>query len=321
MAKIKVMEIQDEQGNWLQIFPITHADAVVGLKTFQDEVREDYYTKEEIEEILRNYQPTIEGGVVVSTTEVISTTAIIDTATNSISLAGLKSVVEDDDFLVVHYNSTHLIQGIDYNLSSDRSKIVKVSGNWNESNTAGCTFSFDLFKLNTSYENSIDGSWIKDGTITWNKLNSDVQNKILQGGNNSGTGNVVKLQNVVNVSQAVNQVNIGIDSYKANTDSLFVYRNGLLLTEGQDYEIINNSSIKKLGSGNWNEEPDTCEFVFIVLKLVAESRAVSRAINEVNNELVIVKESLVNALIANDIECSMNDDWFVLFDLLLKNSK
>ena len=319
MAKIKVMEIQDEQGNWLQIFPITHADAVVGLKTFQDEVREDYYTKEEIEEILKNYQPTIEGGVVVSTTEVINTTAIVDTATNSVSLTGLKSVVENDDFLVVHYNSTHLIEGIDYNLSSDRSKIVKVSGYWNESNTAGCTFSFDLFKLNTSYENSIDGSWIKDGTITWNKLNSDIQNKILQ--DQDGVGNIVKLQNVVNISQSVNQVDIGIESYEANIDSMFVYRNGLLLAEGQDYEIINNSSIKKLGSGNWNEEPDTCEFVFVVLKSIAESEdiygnnyATKEELGQLSNLQTNNKDNIVEAI--NELFQSANNGKELIADAI-----
>lgn len=180
------------------------------------------------------------GGKFVS----VNDTVTIDTATSEISLLGLNVNVNGvRDKLNVYLNSHHLMQGVDYDISSDGTKITKLgSGKWNDRNETGCTFSLELLKL----VKNISGDKISVKT------------------------SLVQQRNVVVTPIATREVNIGIQGFRKDKDMLMVFKNSTFMVEGVDYEVsIDGTKITKKTTGNWNEANEaTYSFAFVILKEV-----------------------------------------------------
>ena len=120
----------------------------------------------------------------------INESVTINTAASEVSLGSLAGVVSANDKLIVHYNSAHLMEGIDFTFNSDYTKIVKVEGVWNSNNDAESVFTFELLKN----VETVEGSTIKMDS----RLSSFVNN--------------------VNISSATTEVEIGIDGYSHEAD-------------------------------------------------------------------------------------------------------
>ena len=207
------------------------------------------------------------GGKLVS----INASKIVDTAVNQISLSELGLAVSSKDKLIVHFNSMFLMEGVDYEISVNGDSISKLGGGyWNESNIAGCLFTFEVLK---NVEN-IDGEEIT------------LDSKLICEKNN------------VTVTGAVSEVNIGINGFNKSKDILIVYKNATYLIEGVDYKIdVNSSKIVSL-NGIWNENTDNDYiFTFIVLKEVATIKP--DAVVDTDN---IVDGAVTMAKLANDVK-------------------
>lgn len=74
------------------------------------------------------------------------------------------------------------------------------------------------------------------------------------------------LRNTVKIITDVDTVSIGISGYNKDTDILFVYVNSTYLEQVQDYTIVDNNTIKNVGS-TWNGAEEIQIFNFVVLKL------------------------------------------------------
>lgn len=78
-----------------------------------------------------------------------------------VSLGNLVGVISGKDKLI-----THLMEGVDYRISDDGSKIIKLTeGYWNESNEPNALFVFELFKSVTSQYITLTGR-VDFGDIT-----------------------------------------------------------------------------------------------------------------------------------------------------------
>ena len=167
---------------------------------------------------------------------------IVDEPINEISLEGLGVPVDLTDKLLVHFNSTHLLEGVDYEIV-DGNKIVKLTeGMWNKSSKQGCLFSLELFKNVAMDPNT--GEIVKG-----NKM--------------------VSITNTVNVPQNASNINIGIETFDANEDTLLVFKNSVFLTRDVDYTVI-DQSIQSI-NGNWNINGDEdYSITFVVLKNTTE---------------------------------------------------
>ena len=164
-----------------------------------------------------------------------------------------------------------LMEGVDYEISVNGDSISKLGGGyWNESNIAGCLFTFEVLK---NVEN-IDGEEIT------------LDSKLICEKNN------------VTVTGAVSEVNIGINGFNKSKDILIVYKNATYLIEGVDYKIdVNSSKIVSL-NGIWNENTDNDYiFTFIVLKEVATIKP--DAVVDTDN---IVDGAVTMAKLANDVK-------------------
>ena len=213
------------------------------------------------------------GGKLVS----INASKVVDTAVNQISLSELGLAVDSKDKLIVHFNSMFLMEGVDYEISVDGNSISKLGeGYWNESNIAGCLFTFEVLK---NVEN-VDSNEIK------------LDSKLICEKNN------------VTVVSAVSEVNIGISGFNKSKDTLIVYKNATYLIEGVDYEVdVNSSKIVSL-NGVWNESAESDYiFTFVVFKEVATitPEAVVDTTNIVNGSVTMdklsndVKQAIENA--------------------------
>ena len=170
----------------------------------------------------------------------INDSVFVNEPVNEVSLAGLGVGISYKDKLLVHYNSIHLMEGVDYEISEDGTKIVKLTeGNWNEEGESNALFSFELFK---GVEN-VNG----DRLVVDSKLTSITNHVVL--GNN------------------VSEVEIGIDGFNAEHDMLLVFKNGVNMVEDVEYIVQDN---KIVSNGEiWNEEGlDDYGMTFVVFKEV-----------------------------------------------------
>ena len=163
---------------------------------------------------------------------------IVNEPVNEISLEGLEIKVGKGDKLLVHFNSVHLMEGMDYEISAEGDRIIKIGeGNWNESSKAGCLFSLELFK---NIEFSLDGEGVTVGT----KLVGE-------------TNNVV-------ISEPCTEVEIGLD-FDNTKDMLMVFKNSTYMVRGIGYEI-NGNKIVSMGEV-WNENGiEEYNMTFVVMK-------------------------------------------------------
>ena len=188
--------------------------------------------------------PGIWGPVGVGSGSIVSinSSVLISEPTNEISLASLGVGVSSKDKLLVHYNSTHLLEGVHFEISNDGSKIVKLGGgNWNPDGLENCIFALELFKG----VESING----DKVVVDSKMTS--------------------ITNHVVIENACNEVEIGIKGFNAGNDVMLVFKNGVNMVEGVDYEVQGG---KIVSTGEvWNENGlEDYGMTFVVFKEVVE---------------------------------------------------
>ena len=168
----------------------------------------------------------------------INDTVFVNSPVREVSLEGLGVAVTSADKLIVHHNSVHLMEGVDYEISGN--KIVKLTeGNWNE-DSEEAMFAFELFKN----VETVDGSLV------------EVKTKL------------VCMQNTVTVQGAVREVLIGIQGFNKDYDTLMVFENETFLTRGVNYEINEaGNGIVPVGDEVWNDVMiDDWSYTFVVFK-------------------------------------------------------
>ena len=177
------------------------------------------------------------GGSIVA----INDTLTINSAVTEVSLGNLVGKISSSDKLIVHYNSTHLMEGVDYEVNSEGTGIVKLTeGSWNESGEQAL-FAFELFKN----VESVNGNEIVVDT----KLTSIVNNMM--------------------VTAPTTEVEIGVEGFDKNSDTLLVFKNGVIMVEGVDYNVSEDNT--KIISINevWNESNvEEYGITFVVFKEV-----------------------------------------------------
>jgi hypothetical protein len=170
----------------------------------------------------------------------INASMLIDEPVSELPLDGLGVAVTNKDKLVVHFNSVHLMEGIDYEISEDKTKIIKLPKGtfWNASGSEGCLVALELFKQ----VRNVEGNMI------------EVQTRLMC------------FQNNVLVEENATEVLIGMD-FDVTRDSLLVFENNTFLTESVDYEMnINCDGIVPI-EGEWNRTgADDWSFTFVVFK-------------------------------------------------------
>ena len=167
----------------------------------------------------------------------INNTVFVNEPVNEVEL-GLSVAITSKDKLIVHHNSIHLMQDVDYRIEGN--KIVKLTeGNWNE-DSEEAMFAFELFKN----VESVDGNLVELKT------------------------KLVCMQNTVTVNGAVNEVKIGIEGFNKDKDTLMVFENETFLTRGVNYEINGNGDgIVPVGDEVWNDVMiDDWSYTFVVFK-------------------------------------------------------
>ena len=173
---------------------------------------------------------------------VLNESMFVNEPVNEVSLGSLVGKISNKDKLIVHHNSIHLMEGIDYEVDSEGTKIVKLTeGPWNESGEDNSLFSFELLKN----VESIDGNEIVVDT----KLTSMVNNVI--------------------VNTPTTEVEIGIDGFNKDNDTLLVFKNGVIMVEGVEYNVSGDNT--KIISINevWNESNvENYGITFVVFKEV-----------------------------------------------------
>ena len=167
---------------------------------------------------------------------------VVNEALSEVNI-GVSGFNKATDTLLVFNNARFMVEGVDYEINADSTKIVAMNGNiWNEKLANDYVFDFVAFKMMNVNEN---------GDVVVSSANE-----------------IVKLKNTVVVNEAVNEVEIGIDGFNKG-DDLTVYRNSVYMIEGIDYEVQGNKIVSL--KGNWNAEGGSdYKFTFEVLKAVAK---------------------------------------------------
>ena len=220
----------------------------------------------------------------------VEDTITINEPVSEISLLGVGGIIEAFDKIDVYLNSTHLVKGLDYTINADGTKIVKTSGQWNETSEEA-VFNLVLLK-------SVESIDPEDIVVTKNTK-------------------IVFASASVKFSEPKTEVDIPIKSYSPTTDSLLVFKNGLILNEGIEYQQ-SGSKIVCL-NGEWNSSSLTnYEMTFVVLKEVVlydesllemqlktdpalntEDKTVVGAINELKAQIDSLNEQV--AILNNDL--------------------
>ena len=135
---------------------------------------------------------------------------VVNEALSEVNI-GVSGFNKATDTLIVFNNARFMVEGVDYEINADSTKIVAMNGNiWNEELANNFIFDFVVFKMMNVNEN---------GEVVVSSANE-----------------IVKLKNIVIVNEAVNEVEIGIDGFNEG-DDLTVYKNSVYMMEGIDYEI------------------------------------------------------------------------------------
>ena len=119
------------------------------------------------------------GGNSGTTNVTLSSTTTISSPTSEVRI-GIDGFNKSTDFLTVYKNSTYLTEGVDYEISSDSSKIVSKNGNWNTESLSDYRFSFIVMKevSKVNPEAVVGTENLKDNVVTMSKLGEDVKESI-----------------------------------------------------------------------------------------------------------------------------------------------
>ena len=197
----------------------------------------------------------------------INSSVMIDEPVHEVSLESLGVAVTKKDKLIVHYNSVHLLEGVHFEIAGEGTKIVKLGnvGEWNTEGLEECMFAFELFK---GVQN-VDGNEIT------------VASKM-----------ACKTNHVI-IENPCGEVEIGIEGFKAENDTLMVFKNGVIMVEGVDY-TIEGDIITSTGEV-WNENGiEDYGMTFVVFKEVASYEGDNGTI-KMDHLAEDVKEAIENA--------------------------
>ena len=140
---------------------------------------------------------------------------VVNEALSEVNI-GVSGFNKATDTLIVFNNARFMVEGVDYEINIDSTKIVAMNGIiWNEELVNNYVFDFVIFKMMNVNEN---------GEVAVSSVNE-----------------IVKLKNTVVVNEAVNEVEIGINGFNEG-DDLTVYKNSIYMMEGIDYEINADSN-------------------------------------------------------------------------------
>lgn len=115
------------------------------------------------------------------------------------------------DILTVYKNSTYLIEGIDYDISTDGTKIICRDGTWDADNGPNC-FSFESLK---------NATVLDPGTlVSMENLDSDLREAIENAGGSFDSSNFATKQDLNNYATKQDLNNIDITSTVGVLDSL-----------------------------------------------------------------------------------------------------
>ncbi|WP_460299870.1 phage tail protein [Clostridium botulinum] len=130
-----------------------------------------FATKKDIENVQKNLEQNIKN--IESQVKPFKNTAILEEESNRAKI-GISEFNMLTDELLVYQNGIYIEKDKEYKISLDGLYIEKIGGNWNKDTI----FNFVMYKGvkdKVAYE---DGSLILNESITLNKLNLDIQNKI-----------------------------------------------------------------------------------------------------------------------------------------------
>ena len=109
----------------------------------------------------------------------LSSSTVVSSPVREVAI-GIKDFNKSTDFLMVYKNSTYLTEGVDYDISSDSTKIVSRTGNWNADSLGDYRFSFVVIKeVEKVNPKAVVGTEnIKDNVVTMSKLGEDVKERL-----------------------------------------------------------------------------------------------------------------------------------------------
>ena len=109
----------------------------------------------------------------------LSSSTVVSSPVREVTI-GIKDFNKNTDFLMVYKNSTYLTEGVDYDISSDSTKIVSRTGNWNADSLGDYRFSFVVIKEveKVNPEAVVGTENIKDSVVTMSKLGEDVKSRL-----------------------------------------------------------------------------------------------------------------------------------------------
>ena len=109
----------------------------------------------------------------------LSSSTVVSSPVREVTI-GIKDFNKNTDFLMVYKNSTYLTEGVDYDISSDSTKIVSRTGNWNADSLGDYRFSFVVIKEveKVNPEAVVGTENIKDSVVTMSKLGEDVKERL-----------------------------------------------------------------------------------------------------------------------------------------------
>ncbi|HGG0416521.1 TPA: phage tail protein [Clostridium sporogenes] len=132
-----------------------------------------FATKKDIENIQKDLEQNIKDMELKSKIKLFKNTAILEEKSNRVRI-GISEFNMLKDELLVYQNGIYIEKDKEYKISLDGLYIEKTSERWNKDTV----FNFVMYKGikdKIAYE---DGSLILNGSITLDKLNLDIQNKI-----------------------------------------------------------------------------------------------------------------------------------------------
>ena len=169
------------------------------------------------------------GGSTILTTYRNSVTLTSDATNVSI---GISYFNQYTDTLLVYQQGIYINPTVDYRINVNGTSIDKTDSTaW----TNGTIFGFVVIKNVVSDMTYADGGMLQDGTVTEDKLTSDLQDKL---NNNSFT--IVK-SNYTADSDEISEVSIGNSLYNPSTDDLKVKYLNEILTEGVNYTVSSDN--------------------------------------------------------------------------------
>lgn len=143
-------------------------------------------TKEELHPSLLEYIQSIAENITGNTLKYLKSSTILSGQSSEVSI-GISAFNKDTDLLMVYKNSVYMECGYDYNISSDSLKIIATNG---ESWINGTLFNFICLSNVQELQEYIDGKKISLGSVSLDKLDSELQSIITSNSTDNVDGGI-----------------------------------------------------------------------------------------------------------------------------------